>query len=335
MSFLYVTEPECKIYFRDNQIIMEDSKGVLTKLPIEILEGIVLIGNVNLTSSCQRELLKRGLPVTFLAANGQYYGRLESTGHINIMRQRQQFRLGDDDEFCLTLSRKIIEAKTHNQIVVLRRYNRDMQKEAAKQCIKDMEIVQKKIQTTAALEQLMGYEGNCARIYFQGLAQLINTKFAFKGRNRQPPQDPFNSLLSFGYTLLRYEIYGAIISKGLQPYAGFMHRDRQGHPALTSDLIEEWRAVIIDALVMSLLNQNIFDQSDFTMPDEAGGVYLNKEASKIFLKEYQKKLRVQTNYLGADTGKMSFRSAIQYQVNALAKAIEQHDAECYQPFRIR
>lgn len=80
MSFLYVTEPDCKIYFKDNQIIMDDGKGLLTKLPIEILEGVVLIGNINLTSSCQRELLKRGLPVTYLAANGQYYGRLERHG---------------------------------------------------------------------------------------------------------------------------------------------------------------------------------------------------------------------------------------------------------------
>lgn len=335
MSFLYVTEPDCKIYFKDNQIIMDDGKGLLTKLPIEILEGVVLIGNINLTSSCQRELLKRGLPVTYLAANGQYYGRLESTRHTNIERQRCQFRLGDDEAFCLAFSKKIVEAKTHNQIVVLRRYNRDPQKESVKECLHELEVIQKKIQASTQIAQLMGYEGSCAKLYFRGLAQLINPVFAFKGRNKQPPKDPFNSLLSFGYTLLRYEVYGAVVSKGLHPYAGLMHRDRQGHPALASDLMEEWRAVIVDALVMSLLNQNQFALEDFTEPDETGGVYLNKQASKVFLKEYQKKLRVQTNYLGSETGKMSFRGAIQYQVNALAKAIEHNDLQYYQPFRVR
>jgi CRISPR-associated protein Cas1 len=335
MSFLYVTEPDCKIYFQENQIVMEDKNGLFTKLPIETLEGVVLIGNVNITSGCQRELLKRGTPLTYLATNGQYYGRLESTRHINIERQRQQFRLGDDEAFCLEFAKKIIEAKSHNQIVVLRRYNRDYQKESVKNCLHDLELVQKKILTASHLAQLMGYEGNCARLYFQGLAQVINPRFSFKGRNKQPPKDPFNSLLSFGYTLLRYEVYGAIINKGLHPYAGFMHQDKRGHPALASDLMEEWRAVIVDALVMSLLNQDFFAQDDFTEPDEQGGVYLNREASKLFLKEYQKKLRVQTSYIGTETGKMSFRGAIQYQVNALTKAIEQKDLQYYQPFRIR
>ena len=285
MSFLYVTEPDCKVYFHENQIVMEDSNGLKTMLPIEILEGVILIGNANVSSSCQRELLRRGLPVTYLATNGQYYGRLESTKHINIERQRSQFRLGDDTVFCLTFARKIIEAKTHNQIVILRRYNRDKAKESVKNCLHDMELVQKKVTSANSLEQLMGYEGNCAKLYFKGLSQLVHPDFPFSGRNKQPPRDPFNSLLSFGYTLLLYDMYGAIVNKGLHPYAGFLHQDRRGHPALGSDLIEEWRAVIVDALVMSLLNQGTFSSEDFTQADETGGVYLNKQASKIFLKE--------------------------------------------------
>ena len=335
MSFLYVTEPDCKIYFTENQIVMDNGKGLQTKLPIEILEGVILIGNVNITSSCQRELLKRGLPVTYLAKNGQYYGRLESTRHTNIERQRMQFRKGDDGQFCLEFARKIIEAKTHNQIVLLRRYNRDSNKESVKQCIRDMEPVQKKILSADSIEQVMGYEGICARNYFKGLSQVIHPEFSFNGRNKQPPRDPFNSLLSFGYTLLLYDMYGAIVSKGLHPYAGFLHKDRRGHPALGSDLMEEWRAVIVDALVMSLLNQQAFSVEDFSEPDEFGGVYLERQASKVFIKEYQKKLRVQTSYMGATVERMSFRGAMQYQVNALVKAIEENDLTHYKPFRIR
>lgn len=258
MSFLYVTEPDCKIYFNENQIVMEDGKGVSTSLPIEVLEGVTLVGNANLSTGCQRELLKRGLPVTYLAANGQYFGRLESTRHVNIERQRKQFRLGDDTVFCLEFSKKIIEAKTHNQIVVLRRYNREVQDTRVKEHLRHLEAVQKKISRADTIEQVMGYEGTCAKVYFQGLACLINPLFQFQGRNKQPPRDPFNSLLSFGYTLLLYDIYGSIISKGLHPYAAFMHKDRNGHPALASDLMEEWRAVLVDTLVVTMLNQNIF-----------------------------------------------------------------------------
>jgi len=310
MSFLYVTEPDCKIYFKDNQIVMEDSKGVTTKLPIEILEGVILVGNANISTACQRELLKRGLPVTYLAVNGQYYGRLESTRHVNIARQRCQFRLGDDEIFCLEFAKKILEAKTHNQIVILRRYNRNIHSEMVKDILHDMEAVQKKIIFAGNIEQVMGYEGVCARNYFQGLSKVINSLFKFKGRNKQPPRDPFNSLLSFGYTLLLYDMYGIIVSKGLHPYAGFMHKDKHGHPALASDLMEEWRAVIVDSLVMSLLNQEAFTVDDFTTDEDTGGVYLHKSTSKVFIKEYQKKMRVQNSYLGTEVGKMSFRGAI-------------------------
>lgn len=314
---------------------MDDTKGLLTKLPIEILEGVVLIGNANLSSGCQRELLKRGLPVTYLATNGQYYGRLESTRHVDIDRQRNQFRLGDDTNFCLTFAQKIIAAKIHNQIVVLRRCNRDAKIDTVKKCLKELEILQKKTSMVISIEQLMGYEGSCAKLYFQGLSYLINSKFSFQGRNRQPPRDPFNSLLSFGYTLLLYDIYGAIVSKGLHPYAGFMHQDRRGHPALASDLIEEWRAFVVDSLVMSLLNQEIFSVDDFIRTDETGGVYLSRAASKKFIKAYQKKMRTQIGYLEGDYGKMSTRRAIYSQTNALAKTIDQNDLSLYQPLWIR
>lgn len=335
MSFLYVTEPDCKVYFKDNQIVMEDHKGLFTKLPVEVLEGIMLVGNANISTGCQRELLKRGLPVTYLSANGQYYGRLESTRHVNINRQRCQFRLGEDNAFCLQFAQKIIEAKTHNQIVLLRRYNRDSQKEHVKQCLRDMETIHSKIYHAQSIEQVMGYEGICARQYFQGLSYVVNPLFSFHGRSKQPPKDPFNSLLSFGYTLLMYDMYGVINGKGLHPYAGFMHKDHHGHPALASDLMEEWRAVIVDSLVMSLVNQNMIMPDDFVKDEDTEGIYLNRNTSKTFLREYQKKLRVQTGYLGADAGKMSFRGAIQYQVNCLAKAIEQHDLSLYQPLHIR
>lgn len=333
MSFLYVTEPNCKVYFHDNQIIMEDSQQVTTKLPIEMLEGIVLIGNANLTTGCQRELLLRGIPVTFLAANGQYYGRLESTRHVNITRQRKQFQLGENESFTMAFARKIITAKIHNQIVILRRINRTASSEQIQSIIETMLQLNRKISAADTLSQLMGYEGSCARLYFDGLSKTINRQFAFKGRNKMPPKDPFNSMLSFGYTLLMYEIYGALCNKGLHPYAGFMHQDHNNHPTLASDLMEEWRAVLIDSLVLKLLNNNVFTKEDFDYNAENGGVYLSKSASKQFLKEYEKKIRTQANYIAG--GAMSFKRAIQYQVNALAKAIEEQDAEYYQPVMIR
>lgn len=334
LSFLYVTEPNCKVYFEENQVIMDDGKGLLTKLPIEILEGIVLIGNANLTTGCQRELLKRGISVTFLASNGQYYGRLESTRHVNILVQRKQFRLGDDEAFILAFAQKIISAKVHNQVVIARRLNRERKNNKIQQVIEDMLKLYKKIPQTSELNQVLGYEGSCAKLYFEALSQAIIPSFAFKGRNKMPPKDPFNSLLSFGYTLLMYEVYSAITNKGLHPYAGLIHKDHHGHPALASDLMEEWRAVLIDSLVLKLLNNEEFTVEDFDHDEQTGGVYLSRNASKKFLKEYEKKIRIKSNYLDGNNT-MSFKKAIQYQVNSLTKMIDQRDLDCYQPIYIR
>lgn len=332
--YLYITDPQTKVYFKENQIVAEDKSGMLTKVPIENVEGVVLIGALGVSMGCQKELLLRGIPLSILSSTGQYFGRLESTGHVNIKRQRQQMRLGDDARFTLQLSKKILNAKVHNQLVILRRYQRERKISEVDKCIRNIGFLQKKIQDTESLEQAEGYEGICARHYFQALAHMMPPEYAFKGRNKQPPKDKFNSLLSFGYTLLRFEIITVLENKGLNVYAGFMHQDKQGHPALASDMMEEWRAVIIDSLVMSLISQNKFTDDDFNYQEETKGVFLNKHAGKIFIKEYEKKIRTSVQYF-KETNAMSFRRAMQYQANRLANAIDAGDADLYEPLWVR
>jgi hypothetical protein len=191
------------------------------------------------------------------------------------------------------------------------------------------------VNRATTIESIMGYEGNAARLYFKGLSLLADKDFKFRGRSRMPPRDPFNSLLSLGYTLLLYEAYTAIANKGLNPYAGFLHKDRQGHPTLASDLMEEWRAVLVDSLVMSMVNGRKVKKEDFYTKKETGAILIQKNALKKVIGEFENKIRTETSYLDYIDTRMSFRRAIQTQVGALCKTIDNNDVSIYRPIRLR
>lgn len=333
MSYLYVNESSAKISVQNNYIVVEYKNGLVRKLPIETLETIQIFGQAQMTSQCTVQCIKKGIMVVYYSKGGSYFGRLESTGHVNVERQRKQCQLYQS-EFSLNLSKKIIKAKIHNQLVVLKRYGRSVGNNLEEET-KMIKIFENKITDADTIEQIMGYEGNAARYYFQGLSKVVNDDFKFSGRNRRPPKDPFNSMLSLGYSILMNEIYGKIVSKGLNPYFGFMHSDKEKHPTLASDLMEEWRAVLIDSLVMSLINGNEIKKEHFISNIDNPGVYLTEEGMKIYIKKYDKKVRTEAKYLENLISPVSFRHAIDIQISSLVNAIMNEDCELYNPIKIR
>ena len=183
---------------------------------------------------------------------------------------------------------------------------------------------------------LMGFERMIARHYSSGLGRLVPKEFTFYGRSKRPPKDPFNSILSLGYTLLIYEVYNAIISAGLSPYLGFLHKVRNHHPALASDFIEELRAPLIDSLCMSVVNKGILKIDDFTLDKDFNGVFINKQAIKIFISKYEEKIRTKNEYYKSptDEGK-DYRKGITQQITSYFHAIEEKDLSLYNPLIIR
>ena len=181
----------------------------------------------------------------------------------------------------------------------------------------------------------MGYEGYAARAYFAGLAEVIDPEFKFKGRSKQPPLDEFNSMISLGYSILMNVLYSSIEAKGLNPYFGFMHRDREKHPTLASDLMEEWRAVIVDSVAMSLVNGHEIHKEDFYFDMETPGCFLTRSGLKIFLGKMENKLSTKAKYLPNVDYSVSFRYGIALQIDSLIKAMESHDARLYKPIEIR
>lgn len=335
MSTLYISEEGLSLEKSGNRMIIKRRAETLREVPLEKVENIVLMGRCYPTSPLMIEMLEREIPVTWLSGTGRFFGRLESTAGINIERQRDQFRRGDDPSFCLTLSKSFIGAKIKNSRVLLRRFNRETNNPKVEKIIEDLAELAEKADNASDINQLMGFEGYAGKMYFTGMSFLVSNFFRFKGRTKQPPKDPFNSLLSFGYTLLLYELYTAITNKGLHPYAGFLHQIRKGHPALASDLIEEWRPVIVDSMVMNIARKDIYKPDYFVNDEESGGVYLDKITSRDFIERFEDRIKTEHHYLAYIDHSTSFRESIQFQVGSLAKAIEENNASIYRPVIIR
>ena len=232
------------------------------------------------------------------------------------------------------MAKKIISAKLKNQSVVLRRYEKSRGLELQDEQ-KMLNICRAKIPRCTSVPEVIGYEGQGAKYYFAGLSKCVEEDFKFSGRNKRPPKDEFNSMLSLGYSILMNEVYSKIEMKGLNPYFGFIHRDAEKHPTLASDMMEEWRAVLVDATVMSLIYGHEIHKDDFMFPTDKPGCYLTKDGLKIFLNKLERKLQTEVRYLPYVEYAVSFRRAIFLQMEKLSKAIETGDISFYEPIQIR
>lgn len=334
MSYLYVCEQGTSIGLADNRFQVKYRDGMVKSIPAETLEVIEVFGKVQITTQCIEECLKRGVNILYYSTNGAYYGRLISTNHVNVQRQRLQAERTKDLDFRIAFSKRLIDAKIRNQIVVMRRYARHGNYNVERSVV-EMQNMYKKLENAKSIEQVMGYEGTAAKTYFRELGRMIDPQFAFSGRTRRPPKDPFNSLISLGYSIILNEFYGKIEGKGLNPYFGVMHSDHEKHPTLASDLMEEWRAVLIDSLALSMLNGHELCKDDFYTETEQPGVFLEKDGFKKYIQKLENIFRTETRYLSYIDYSVSFRRAMDLQINQFVKVLETNDVELYHPVVIR
>lgn len=329
MSFIYLYEHGASVSVQGNRIVIEQKKAnMIRSVPIEGVESVCIIGEVAFTSHCIKAFLERGIQLTWLSATGSFFGKLAGTEHQNILREIAQFGSREDETFCLSMAANWISSKIKNQRTLLRRYARFREIDVAGE-IEELGAQIQALDGAKSIDVLMGHEGIAAKTYFAALSKLTEKVFAFEGRSRRPPKDPFNALLSFAYTLLMYEFFAVISGKGLHPYIGNMHAPRNGHPALCSDLMEEWRPIIADSVVMYVISKGIIQYRDFEKPDGRGGVYLKPDAAKRFIAEYETKVRSKAQYLSYADFAVSFRRAIELQVDRYIKAVEAHDPGLY------
>ena len=181
--------------------------------------------------------------------------------------------------------------------------------------------------------KVIGYEGIASRNYFEAMSGLVNEEFAFEKRTKRYAADPFNTMLNIGYSLLTKEIRGELENRGLNPYFGFVHKDKPGHPALASDLIEEWRTVLVDSAVMSLVQGNEISLDEFEWNEDK--CVLSEEGLRIVLRKFENKMNQKNSYLKYIDKPLSFLEAIWHQVERLGRAIDETSTDRYEPIRIR
>jgi len=326
MRTLYLQEQGCTLRKEDERFIVEKDDKILLEVQAIKVEQIVIFGNSMMTTPT--------IAYCLLSSRGNFYGQLESFSCDNVLLQKEQFLKAADGVFSLNLAKTFVCGKIKNcRVLIQRRTRKDSSLEHEKSEAKLAEML-KKIPDAQTLEELNGYEGASASVYFAVYRQLFKYDMGFSKRVRRPPTDPINSLLSFGYTMLFQNAYSMVRTKGLNPHVGFIHQMHPGHPALVSDLIEEFRAPVVDSLVLYLINSKILTQSDFFTSKEKGEMCLmTKDARKKFLKHFEDKMRTEVRH-PATNYTVSYRKCIDLQARQMAQLISGNISE-YTPFEIR
>ena len=335
MSCLYVTEQGAKVSVGGGKFIIDCKNNLRREVPEEIIESIMVFGNVEVTYGAQKRILEKGISMSFLSTRGRYFGRLHSSSNLSAERMKRQVYLSDNVEQRMIFAKATLRAKINNQIVLLRRYSRNRRDVNLNDELSHMLMCEKKVGGSSKIDEIMGYEGTSARYYFQGLSKLVDEDFQFSGRSKRPPKDAFNSLLSLGYTIVFYEIYAELENQNIHPYISLVHSVKERHPALVSDLLEEWRPIIVDSLVMSLVQGHEIKIDMFTKDEETGGVIISNVGVRIFVRKLESKMASRMNYLEYLEQPTSFRRGIWWQIKMLAQGIDKEDISVYTPIRIR
>lgn len=313
MTTLYISEQGAYLKVKQQQFQVMHQGELRCSVPASRVSHIVVFGCCNVSHGAVGLSLRRRIPVLYLASNGRYFGRLHTEGHAQVEYLVQQVYKSQDPDFSRQQAQAIIVGKLHNSRILLQRLNRRRKTETATQAITELAQLIPKIADAESIESMLGYEGHGANLYFQAFATLLKSEFAFEKRTRRPPTDPVNSLLSLGYTLLSQNLHSMVEAAGLHTHFGNLHKPQKNRPSLVCDLVEEFRAPVVDAFVAYLVNKNIFTEEDFTPPDARGGVYLFPDALKKFLKHWEEKLQQPVTH--PHTGyKVSYRRCFELQV---------------------
>lgn len=292
LNVLFVTQPEAKVNLEAENVCVKIDNEVMLRVPLLNLEQIFLFNYFGATPQLLGECAKRKISVSFLNEHGNYYGTFHGESSGNVLLRREQYRIADDKR-SLNYSKNFIFGKLHNQKWVIERGIRDYSLRIDAILLKKhSEFISeqlKKILNIDNEEKLRAAEGNAANHYFSAFDELILQNkeiFSLTSRNRRPPTDPVNALLSFAYTLLASECRHALEVVGLDSYVGFLHVDRPGRASLALDLMEELRPHYADRFVLSLINRNEVEQLDFEI-QSSGAVYLSTRSRKKFLSSWQ------------------------------------------------
>jgi CRISPR-associated protein Cas1 len=344
MERTYILEEGAYLRKAGNHLAVTKGDATIAEIPLEGLEQLTLVGRSSLSGAVLDVLIHRRIETVFLSPRGQFRARLMVDEHKHVQRRQAQYvRLGQD-EFVLRTTKALVEGKLRNaaRFLALRgsRYN-----------LPELNLAASKIKGLASaaglqtdMSLLRGMEGHAANLYFQVFPLLIRVPgFSFDGRNRRPPRDPVNALLSFVYTFLTQEVLTAIKVVGLDPYLGALHTIDYGRPSLACDLVEEWRSFLGDRLILALINRRVIGPDDFVYrPSEhidgvdeqdlkaRRPIEMKPKIAKAFIEAYEQWMG--KRIVHPETGqKLDYRALIKSQVWKFCRYLLGEE-EAYQAF---
>ena len=362
MANLYITEQNSIIRKTGDRLIVQKDNVVLLDIQCHKIDTILIFGNVQFTTQSVHELFEHGIELALLTRTGRLVGQLTPPMPKNIEIRMAQYERYKDEDFVLKLSKAIVSGKLKNSMEVLRRFSYNHPEVNLKDETGSLEKSIQEVQFRNNLQELRGIEGAGAKVYFGGFAKMIRGDFDFNGRKKRPAPDPVNALLSFGYTILFNEISSLLDGIGFDPYLGFFHQIEYGRSSLAADLIEEFRAPVVDRFTLKLINDRIFVPEDFSIHPPSGSMHLNAEKMKRYFAEYEKYMNQESKakdlHFGSNTlectssdlsdysqpqilgdsiqqentEKITFRKSFREQAHRLAKAIK--NEEEYIPFHL-
>lgn len=295
LNTLYITSSDYYLSLDGENVVIVQGKKEIGRLPLHNLEAVVTCGYAGASPALMEKCAAENISMVFLSATGRFRAKVTGKAYGNILLRRTQYRMADDKKRSLEIAVNFMTGKIHNERSVINRAIRDY---AERLDTGEMSRISEQLKETLqavrkaeTIEELRGYEGEAASRYFSQFDQLIlqqKSDFSFHVRNRRPPLDKVNALLSFTYSLLTSMCVAALETVGLDPYAGFMHTDRPGRCSMALDLLEELRAPYADRFVLSCINKRIVDSADFEQK-ENGAVFLNEAGRKKYLSAWQNK----------------------------------------------
>lgn len=325
MTVLYVLQPDAvlsKVYESFTVALkQEDDSWKKQSVPAQTVSQIVLMGNPQVTGDALVYALELGIPVHYISHFGKYLGCALPACSRNGALRLAQYEVYNHFERRLGLVKAIVAAKIQNQHTVL--YRRQMANNALKSRKK---LVNEKL----SIDEVRGVEGLAAREYFSCWPEMLGEQWKFNGRNRRPPTDPVNSLLSFAYGLLRVQVTAAVNVAGLDPYVGYLHEVSRGQPSMVLDLMEEFRPLVADSLVLSVLQKRELQPADFT--ESLGAYRLSDDSRKRFLQAFEKKMNEEFTHPVFEY-RCTYRRAIELQGRLLSRHLQ--EGVPYKPLILR
>lgn len=349
MAVLHVVEQGAVIGKRGEVLVVSKERETLLTIQAFAVEQVIVFGRVQITSPARDFLLERNIDTVFMTRTGRFRGRMSAYSGGNILLRQNQFRQCDDQQFLLALGRQFVQGKLQNCRALLRRHQRRAPHPEIERSLLRLRRVLEKLEQAETLDQLRGYEGDGSAAYFGCLNHLIRQPgFEFHKRTRRPPLDPFNALLSFGYTMLLGTVMTAVQVVGLEPFLGALHAPAQGRPSIGLDLMEEFRPLLVDALAVRAVNKRQFLPEEFEYasdPNFAGEfqdgenppisdypVLLGRLGIKKWIAIYQQQLLTPIEYPRYNC-RLTYAQIITEQARLLARHFLQE--ESYYPFTVR